>query len=152
MNSSLTLRQKCEPSPQNATIKEKNNHSVLKPTNQETVLDIATTSLNPDAFPHLDEVELNRPISSYLRFTADNDPYVPSEVSIAIMTAMFKTICGLHNLRRATGSGEAGAWYGQSGGELKRVVGHNGLMRYMVPDQSSYSVLPRSMKVMWDEE
>jgi len=119
---------------------------------QQITLDLSAASLDPVVYPSPTEVKLDRPLDSYLPYTIAVHPYIGSEASIAAMTAMFKVICGLKNLRRASGSGKDGAWYGESQGELKRVIGRNGLLLYMTADQSAFSLAPGSMKVMWDVE
>lgn len=70
---------------------------------------------------------------------------------IAAIVAMCRVVFGLKNLRRAQSDGN-GVWYGENQGEMKKVVGTDGITVYMTPDQANFSSIPTSMKVQWDEE
>lgn len=153
LNTALHMERKCTPQEGTDAVTFQDGHETISLQQGDiAILDFAAASQDPAIYPDPAQVKLDRPLDSYLPYTAAIDPYISSGASLAGMTAMVKVLCSLKNLRRATGSGEDGAWYGESQGEIKRVVSEDGLIRYMTPDQSEYSDRPMSMMVMWDAE
>ena len=137
------------PSPTPAIISDAGTKIPIPPA-RRVFANIALASLDAAAFPDPLAVRLDRPLDSYLHYGLGPHQCAGMDVSMAAMTAMFKTVFGLRNLRRAVGGG----WYGESQGEMKRIahMGLEGVEGYMTPDQSSYFPFPTTMKVQWDAE
>ncbi|TVY26923.1 Psi-producing oxygenase A [Lachnellula hyalina] len=137
------------PSPTPAIISDAGTKIPIPP-GRRVFANIALASLDAAAFPDPLAVRLDRPLDSYLHYGLGPHQCAGMDVSMAAMNAMFKTVFGLRNLRRAVGGG----WYGESQGEMKRIahMGLEGVEGYMTPDQSSYFPFPTTMKVQWDAE
>jgi linoleate 8R-lipoxygenase / 9,12-octadecadienoate 8-hydroperoxide 8R-isomerase len=96
--------------------------------------------VDPAIFPDPHKVVLDRNLDLYIHHRLGPQQYLGSGLSQVAMTAMLKTVGQLDNLRRTSGAQ----------GEIKRIVGPHGLMRYMTVDQSNYSPFPTCMKIQWD--
>jgi linoleate 8R-lipoxygenase/9,12-octadecadienoate 8-hydroperoxide 8R-isomerase/linoleate 8R-lipoxygenase/9,12-octadecadienoate 8-hydroperoxide 8S-isomerase len=78
-------------------------------------------------------------------------------MSIVGLSAVFKKIVGLKNLRRVRGgrgvlkSFPASSWNGQLGGVRNPDAGWTGLRTYMTADQSAFWPIPSTLRVLWDE-
>lgn len=125
------------------------------------LVDLTVANHDPAAFPDPQAVKLDRPLDSYLHFGWGPHTCVGRDVSHSGLGSAFKAIVGLKNLRRAPGprgvikSFPAAAWNGQVGSERNSSpdeAGWTGLRMYMTADQSSYSPIPTTMRVRWDEE
>ncbi|TVY82279.1 Psi-producing oxygenase A [Lachnellula suecica] len=126
--------------------------TVTVPVGGRILVDLILASRDPTAFPEPLEVRLDRPLDTYLHYGLGPHQCAGMDASIVAMTAMFKTVFGLKNLRRAQGSAPSGGWYGESQGEIKKIPGPAGVVIYMTPDQSSFFPFPTTMKVQWDVE
>ncbi|KAK2624026.1 hypothetical protein QTJ16_006660 [Diplocarpon rosae] len=128
--------------------------TIIVPAGRRVFVDIIAASQDPAAFPNPTSVRLDRELSSYLQYGYGPHQCIGMDASLTAMTAMFKTVFGLKNLRRVQGSAPGGTWYkgGESQGELKKLPGPYGMTLYMTPDQSSIFPFPTTMKVQWDSE
>jgi len=120
--------------------------NVTVPVGGRVLVNLIEASRDPIAFPNPLEVDITRPLDSYLHYGLGSHQCAGMDASMTAMTAMFKTVFGLKGLRRATTS------WGESPGELKTLPGPFGLALYMTPDQGSVFTFPTTMKVVWDEE
>jgi hypothetical protein len=116
------------------------------PVGGRVLVDLTLASQDPNAFSNATEVDLERPLDSYLSYGWGPHQCAGRDISVVAMTVMFKEVFKLKGLRRATTS------WGESPGELKKIPGPAGLTLYMTPDQGSYFPFPTTMKVVWDEE
>jgi len=116
------------------------------------LIDLIEVSRDPTAFPKPLEVDLNRPIDSYIHYGWGPHQCAGKDASMVAMTAMFKTVFSLKNVQRAQGCGPHGIWFGPSQGELKTLDGPYGLTLYMTADQGTIFPFPTTMKIQWDEE
>lgn len=116
------------------------------------LVDLILVSRDPAAFPNPLEVDLKRPLNSYIHYGWGPHQCAGMDASMVAMTAMFKTVFAHKNVKRAQGSGPGGSWFGPSQGELKTLDGPYGLTLYMTADQSSIFPFPTTMKIQWDEE
>lgn len=139
-------------STQSSVTVQDGQEEVTVPINRRVFVDIILASRDPDVFPSPLEVRLDRPLDSYLHYGWGPHQCAGMNASMVAMTAMFKTVFALKNLRRAAGSAPGGRWYGESQGEIKKIPGPGGVVIYMTPDQSSYFPFPTTMKVQWDAE
>jgi linoleate 8R-lipoxygenase/9,12-octadecadienoate 8-hydroperoxide 8R-isomerase len=134
-----------------ATIQD-GSETVTVPANRRILVDLIHASRDPAGFPDPLEVRLDRPLESYIHYGWGPHQCAGKDITMVAMTAMFKIVFGLKNLRRAQGSAPGGQWYGESQGELKKIPGPGGVTIYMTPDQSSFFPFPTTMKVQWDAE
>lgn len=138
--------------PTTASIPTSNGSTLSVPQGRRILVDIISASRDPTAFPEPGKVKLDRPMDSYLQYGWGPHQCAGMDVSLTAMTAMFKVVFGLKGLKRAQGSGPGGMWYGESQGELKKVMGPDGLTMYMTPDWGTYFPFPTTMKVQWDAD
>ncbi|KAM0100314.1 hypothetical protein ACP6JE_005135 [Aspergillus fumigatus] len=89
---------------------------------------------DPDVFPKPEEVDLNRPMESYIHYGVGPHTCLGSEASKVALTAMLRVVGRLDNLRRAPGAQ----------GELKKIPREHGFYTYMREDQSSFYPFPMS--------
>jgi linoleate 8R-lipoxygenase/9,12-octadecadienoate 8-hydroperoxide 8R-isomerase len=115
-------------------------------------MDLILVSQDPTAFPKPEEVDLTRPLDTYIHYGWGPHQCAGMDASMVAMTAMFKTVLALPNVQRAQGGGPRGSWYGPSQGVLKTLDGPYGLTLYMTADQSSIFPFPTTMKIQWDAE
>jgi Cytochrome P450 len=116
------------------------------------LVDLILVSRDPAAFPNPLEVDLKRPLESYIHYGWGPHQCAGMDASMVAMTAMFKTVFALKNVKRAQGSGPNGGWFGPSQSELKTLDGPYGLTLYMTADQSSIFPFPTTLKIQWDAE
>ena len=138
-------------SPATAII-EDGSDKVSVPSGRRILINLIGASLDPAAFPNPLEVDIGRPLDSYLHYGLGPHQCAGMDASMVAMTAMFKTVFGLKGLKRAQGSAPGGGWYGESQGELKTIRGPYGFNFYMTPDQSTIVPFPTTMKIQWDVE
>jgi Cytochrome P450 len=122
------------------------------PPGGRVLVDLIEVSQDPTAFPNPQEVDLKRPLDSYIFYGWGPHQCAGMDASKVAMTAMFKTVFSLPNVKRAQGSGPGGSWFGPSQGSLKSLDGPYGLTLYMTADQSSIFPFPTTMKIQWDAE
>lgn len=122
------------------------------PPGGRVLVDLTASSRDPKAFPKPDEVDVKRPLDSYIHYGWGPHQCAGMDASQVAMTAMFKTVFALKNVQRAQGGGPGGRWYGSSPGELKTLEGPHGLTLYMTADQSTIFPFPTTMKIQWDAE
>lgn len=121
------------------------------------LLNLITANHDGSVFPDPETVRLDRPIKNYIQFGWGPHLCLGQDMSIVGLTAVFKKIVGLKNLRRSPGrrgeikSFPVAFWNGQVGKERNPDAGWTGLRAYMTPDQSSIWPLPSTLKVQWDE-
>jgi len=126
------------------------------------ILDLATASLDPKAYPSPTAVDLTRPVSSYLVFGDGLFQIGAQDLTLVAMTAMFKVVFGLKGLQRVPNSlgsysGRGGGWVGWSQGAIKSVdvepgvgVVEGGLGRvFLTEDWRGFVPGPTTMKVQW---
>lgn len=117
------------------------------------------TAANHDGtvFPDPETVRLDRPADSYVHFGWGPHLCLGKDMSIVGLSAAFKQIVGLKNLRRAPGrrgvvkSFPMARWNGQVGSVRNPAEGWTGLRTYMTADQSAIWPIPSTLKVLWDE-
>ncbi|KAH1726426.1 hypothetical protein KXX40_000269 [Aspergillus fumigatus] len=97
---------------------------------------------DPDVFPKPEEVDLNRPMESYIHYGVGPHTCLGSEASKVALTTMLRVVGRLDNLRRAPGAQ----------GELKKIPREHGFYTYMREDQSSFYPFPMSWKLHYDGE
>ncbi len=104
-------------------------------------------SRDPKVYPNPEEVRLDRAIDSYIVYGIGPHSCLGGAASRVALTAMFKVVGRLDNLRRAPGG--AGA-----GGEMTKVAREGGFYAYVMTNGESSKVwpFPTSMKVCWDGE
>lgn len=104
-------------------------------------LNLVAASNDPTVFPNPTEVDLTRPLDSYIHYGWGPHQCLGEDINKVAGMTMLKTIVGLKNLRRATGAQ----------GEMKSVDIGEGLKMYLTSDWSSLFPFPTGMKVRWDE-
>lgn len=122
------------------------------PPGRRILVDLIAVSNDPAAFPNPKEIDLTRPLESYIHYGWGPHQCAGQDASMVAMTAMFKTLFVLKNVKRAQGGGPGGSWYGESQGVLKTLPGPGGLTLYMTPDQGSVFPFPTTMKIQYDAE
>lgn len=122
------------------------------PPGGRVLVDLIVVSRDPAEFPNPLEVDLSRPLDSYIHYGWGPHQCAGMDISMVAMTAMFKTVFALKNVKRAQGGGPGGSWYGPSQGELKTIEGPYDLTLYMTPDESTIFPFPTTMKIQWDAE
>ncbi|ROW09307.1 hypothetical protein VPNG_05830 [Cytospora leucostoma] len=121
------------------------------------LLDLTAANHDGTAFHDPETVRLDRPLDSYIQFGCGPHLCVGKDMSIVGLSAAFKTIIGLKNLRRVPGgrgvvkSFTATRWNGQVGSARNAAAGWTGLRTYMTADQSAFWPIPSTLKVLWDE-
>ncbi len=132
------------------------------------MLDLTTASHDAAAFPDPETVRLDRPVESYVHYGWGPHHCLGRQASRVVLTAMFKAVVGLNNLRRAgDGNDPRGElksmpaaptmWLGQVGRSPDNGNGEqgasewSGIRTYMAPDQSAYSSVPTTMRIRWSE-
>ncbi|KAK7740928.1 hypothetical protein SLS53_004991 [Cytospora paraplurivora] len=121
------------------------------------LLDLTAANHDSTAFHDPETVRLDRPLDSYIQFGWGPHLCVGRDMSIVGLSAAFKNIVGLKNLRRAPGgrgmikSFTVARWNGQVGSARNAAVGWTGLRTYMTADQSAFWPIPSTLKVLWDE-
>lgn len=114
---------------------------LLKP-GDRVFCNLMAASRDSDRFPEPEKVKLDRPLDAYIHYGAGPHKCLGMDWNGVSLTTMLKCISRLENLRRAPGPS----------GQTKKVVQDGGLTAYMLPDESSYSPFPTSLKVQWDGE
>ncbi|TAQ84850.1 hypothetical protein B7494_g6827 [Chlorociboria aeruginascens] len=95
---------------------------------------------DPNNYPSPSEVRLDRPMESYIHYGMGTHGCLGKDASTAALTAMWKIVGRLDNLRRAPGPQ----------GELKKIPRPDGFFIYMSEDRGSYFPFPTTMKINWD--
>jgi len=129
------------------------------PAHRRILADLVTAGRDPAVYPDPETVRLDRPLESYIHFGWGPHQCAGMEASRVAQTALFKSIVGKKNLRRAPGargqlkSMPVRAWKGQVKNGAKDEVEEvwTGLRVYMTADQSGMWPVPSTMKVRWDE-
>ncbi|ROW01988.1 hypothetical protein VMCG_05543 [Cytospora schulzeri] len=126
-------------------------------TGSRIIVNLTTANHDATVFPDPETVRLDRPVDSYIHFGWGPHLCLGKDMSIAGLSAMFKKIVGLKNLRRAPGgrgvlkSFPAAPWNGQVGAARNPDAGWTGLRTYMTADQSAFWPVPSTLRVLWDE-
>jgi hypothetical protein len=124
---------------------------VTVPVGGRILIDLIAASRDPTVFPNPLEIDLKRPLDSYVQYGWGPHQCAGMDISKVAMTAMFKTVFSLKNVQRAQGGGPGGSWYGPSQGVLKTLPAPYDMTLYMTADQSSVFPFPTTMKIQWDE-
>jgi len=95
---------------------------------------------DPTRFPNPDTVRVDRPLESYIHYGIGPHKCLGMEASRVGLTAMFKTVAKLENLRRAPGSQ----------GVMKKVSRPGGFYVYMTSQMTGYFPFPTTWKVHYD--
>lgn len=97
---------------------------------------------NHDAsvFPEPLEVNLNRPLESYLQHGNGDNTAFGKEITKIALVAMLRVVGRLENLRRAKGAQ----------GQLQKIKQEGGYYVYLRQDGGSYFPFPASLKLQWD--
>jgi linoleate 10R-lipoxygenase len=97
---------------------------------------------DPAIYPDPHTVRLDRPIDSYIVYGIGTHACLGGQASRVALTAMFKTVMRLENLRRATGPQ----------GQMKKIPREGGFYAYMDAKESTYWPFPTTCKVWFDGE
>lgn len=89
---------------------------------------------DPVIFPNPEQVDVTRPLERYIHYGDGPHSCFGKDASMTALTAMWKVIGRLDNLRRAPGPQ----------GELKKIPRPGGVFIYMREDQGSYFPFPTS--------
>jgi linoleate 10R-lipoxygenase len=89
---------------------------------------------DPVIFPNPEEVDVTRPLERYIHYGDGPHACLGKDASMTALTAMWKVVGRLDNLRRAPGPQ----------GELKKIPRPGGFFIYMREDQGSYFPFPTS--------
>ncbi|KAL4864550.1 hypothetical protein BDV12DRAFT_205631 [Aspergillus spectabilis] len=95
---------------------------------------------DPNIFPEPYEVDLTRPMESYIHYGVGPHSCLGGEASKVALTAMLRVIGRLDNLRPAPGAQ----------GKLKKIRRKSGFYTYMREDESSFYAFPMSWKLHYD--
>jgi linoleate 10R-lipoxygenase len=90
---------------------------------------------DPNIFPNAYEVDLTRPMESYIHYGVGPHSCLGGDASKVALTAMLRVVGRLDNLRPAPGPQ----------GNLKKIKRENGFYTYMREDESSFYAFPMSM-------
>ncbi|KAB8235692.1 peroxidase/cytochrome P450 family protein [Aspergillus alliaceus] len=121
------------------TLDDKNHMVQIKP-GDTVFVSFVDANRDPKVFPNPDEVDLNRPMESYIHYGVGPHTCLGGEASKVALTAMLRVVGRLDNLRRAPG--------GQ--GELKKIPRPNKFYSYMREDETSFWPFPMTWKVHYD--
>ncbi|KAJ5174494.1 uncharacterized protein N7482_000371 [Penicillium canariense] len=97
---------------------------------------------DPSVFPEPNEVNLDRPLDSYINHGQGPSTGFGQEITKIALVAMLRVVGRLENLRRATGAQ----------GQLKKIPQEGGYYVYLRQDGTSYFPFPMSLKLHWDGE
>ncbi|OOQ87882.1 Linoleate 10R-lipoxygenase [Penicillium brasilianum] len=97
---------------------------------------------DPSVYPEPNEVNLDRPIDSYINHGQGPSTGFGKEITKIALVAMLRVVGRLQNLRRALGAQ----------GQLKKVRQEGGYYVYLRQDGTSYFPFPMSLKLHWDGE
>ena len=115
----------------------------LKLTSGDRVLvNLASASHDPSAFPDPETVDLTRPMDAYIHYGWGPHQCLGREASQVGLATMLKTIAKLQGLRRALGPQ----------GELKTVKDERGFSGYLTEDGAEVVPYPCSMVLCFDGE
>jgi hypothetical protein len=95
---------------------------------------------DPKVYPDPHKVRLDRPVDSYIVYGIGPHSCLGGEASRVALTAMFKIVNRLPNLRRAPGKI----------GQMKKIPREGGFYAYMDQKESRYWPFPTGMKICWD--
>lgn len=121
------------------------------------LVDLSAANHDGTVFPDPETVRLDRPVESYIHFGWGPHLCLGKDMSMVGLSAVFKRIVGLKNLRRVRGgrgllkSFPASSWNGQLGSVRNPDAGWTGLRTYMTADQSAFWPIPSTLRVLWDE-
>ncbi|KAL9625811.1 MAG: hypothetical protein Q9160_000131 [Pyrenula sp. 1 TL-2023] len=121
---------------------EKQSKVILLKPGDRVICNLVAASRDPHRFPEPEKVRLDRPLDAYIHYGSGPHKCLGMDWNGVTLTTMLKCIARLENLRRAPGPQ----------GQTKKVIQDGGLTAYMLPDESSYSPFPTSLKVQWDGE
>ncbi|GIK07559.1 hypothetical protein Aspvir_003225 [Aspergillus viridinutans] len=125
----------------NLTLDDKDGTVHIKP-GDKVFVSFVDANRDPNVFPNPDEVDLNRPMESYIHYGVGPHTCLGGDASKVSLTAMLRVVGRLDNLRRAPGPQ----------GELKKIPREHGFYTYMREDQSSFYPFPMSWKLHYDGE
>ena len=95
---------------------------------------------DPKLFPNPNEVNVDRPLDTYIHYGIGMHKCLGMEASRVALTAMLRVVGRLRNLRRAPGPQ----------GQLKKVAREGGFYVYMTENHGSYFPFPMTWKLQFD--
>ena len=113
----------------------------IKP-DDKVFVSFVSAARDPAIFPEPDSVKPDRPLDKYIHYGVGEHTCLGKDASMVALTAMLRTVGKLKGLRRAPGPQ----------GQLKKIPREGGFYVYMMEDQGSYYVFPKTMKIHWDGE
>lgn len=127
---------------------------LLKP-GDRVILDLASASLDPEAFPDPELIKLDRPIESYLACGVDPQESLGTDMDRVVATSIFKAILRHRELKRAIGkrvgvkSFPTTVWDGQVG---RSRLEFEGLRTYLTDDERSFQPVPSSLRIVFVDQ
>ncbi|KAJ5386657.1 hypothetical protein N7509_009198 [Penicillium cosmopolitanum] len=109
---------------------------------QEVFASYVQANHDPSIFPEPKEVNLERPLDSYLTQGAGANTGFGQEITKIALVSMLRVVGRLQNLRRAPGAQ----------GQLKKIPQEGGYYVYLRQDGTSYFPFPMALKLHWDGE
>ncbi|GAB1207618.1 hypothetical protein APSETT445_006342 [Aspergillus pseudonomiae] len=123
----------------NLTVEDQGQTVQIKP-GDIVFVSFVEANRDPNVFPNPNEVQLNRPMESYIHYGVGPHTCLGGEASKVALTAMLRVVGRLKNLRRAPGPQ----------GELKKVKRPHGFYTYMRADETSLYAFPMTWKLHYD--
>ncbi|KAL4931030.1 peroxidase/cytochrome P450 family protein [Aspergillus undulatus] len=121
------------------TVDDKAGKVQIKP-GDRVFVSFVDANKDPNIFPKPDQVDLTRPMESYIHYGVGPHSCLGGDASKVALTAMLRVIGRLDNLRPAPGAQ----------GRLKKIKRQNGFYTYMREDESSFYAFPMSWKLHYD--
>ncbi|KAL6229356.1 hypothetical protein BDW75DRAFT_235267 [Aspergillus navahoensis] len=121
------------------TLDDKSGKVHIKP-GDRVFVSFVDANRDPNIFPEPDQVDLTRPMESYIHYGVGSHSCLGGDASKVALTAMLRVIGRLDNLRPAPGPQ----------GKLKRIPRDHGFYTYMREDESSFYAFPMTWKLHYD--
>ncbi|KAJ5103401.1 hypothetical protein N7532_003930 [Penicillium argentinense] len=125
---------------QNDVTVQDNGKTIEIKAGQQVFASFVQANHDPSIFPEPNEVNLNRPLESYLNQGQGPNTGFGKEITKIALVAMLRVVGRLENLRRAPGDQ----------GQLKKIPQDGGYYVYLRQDGTSYFPFPMSLKLHWD--
>ncbi|KAJ5439701.1 Linoleate 10R-lipoxygenase [Penicillium daleae] len=127
---------------QNAVTVEENGKTIEIQPGNKIFASFVQANHDPSIFPEPNEVNLDRPLTSYINYGQGPSTGFGQEITKISLVAMLRVVGRLENLRRAMGAQ----------GQLKKIPQEGGYYVYLRQDGTSYFPFPMSLKLHWDGE
>ncbi|KAL4993029.1 hypothetical protein BDV10DRAFT_200064 [Aspergillus recurvatus] len=121
------------------TLDDKSGRLQIKP-GDRIFVSFVDANKDPNIFPEPNQVDLTRPMESYIHYGVGPHSCLGGEASKVALTAMLRVVGRLDNLRPAAGAQ----------GKLKKIPRDHGFYTYMREDESSFYAFPMSWKLHYD--